>query len=102
MTKSTRWILDRVKAMLAAHPNFKKDAIDQQVGIIEGLVTVVDDARGSYGTWRGYVARTATRWVVADVNGEVFPVDFASQREALTDAVGLATDVWTLHPQWLP
>lgn len=43
VTKTTQWILDRTKAMLGAHPNFKHDAVEHQVGIITGLVTIVDD-----------------------------------------------------------
>ncbi|MBN1653266.1 MAG: hypothetical protein JXA30_05760 [Deltaproteobacteria bacterium] len=45
-SKTTRWILDRVKAMLEALPTFKKEAIEAQIELIRGLVQVVDDLEG--------------------------------------------------------
>ena len=39
---ATKWVLERVEEMLAAHPNFKKDAIGAQVDTIKKLVRVVD------------------------------------------------------------
>jgi hypothetical protein len=41
--KASPWILDRVRAMLAASGVFKPDAVDKQVELIKGLVSVVDD-----------------------------------------------------------
>ena len=40
--KTTKWILDRTKAMLLAHPGFKKDQIDAHVALITGLVDVLE------------------------------------------------------------
>jgi hypothetical protein len=45
-SQTTPWVLDRVAAMLGALTAsgvFKKEAIEQQVGLIKQLVTVVDE-----------------------------------------------------------
>jgi len=39
---ATKWILERVEAMLTAHPHFKKEAIGAQVDTIKKLVRLVD------------------------------------------------------------
>ena len=40
--KSSAWVLDRVEAMLSAHPNFKKESVATQMSTIRALVDVVD------------------------------------------------------------
>ncbi|HEX7481732.1 MAG TPA: hypothetical protein VF331_28255 [Polyangiales bacterium] len=40
-SKTTEWILARVRQMLRAIPAFKGDAVDEQVNLIKGLVQVV-------------------------------------------------------------
>jgi hypothetical protein len=40
-SKTTEWILDRVGQFLRAIPEFKGDAVDQQLAVIKGLVQVV-------------------------------------------------------------
>lgn len=42
---ATPWIMERVRAMLSAVPEFKPDAVEAQVSRIESLVAVVKDAR---------------------------------------------------------
>src|SRR5262245_20561709 len=41
-TKTTEWVLARVRHMLAAVPEFKKEAVDQQVALIRSLVDVIE------------------------------------------------------------
>lgn len=41
-TKTTEWVLARVRHMLAAVPEFKKEAVDQQMSLIRSLVDVID------------------------------------------------------------
>lgn len=43
-SKTTEWVLARVKHMLSALPEFKHDAVDQQLKLIRSLVDVVDDS----------------------------------------------------------
>jgi hypothetical protein len=43
VAKASPWILDRVRAMLAATGVFKPDAVDKQIELIKGLVSIVDD-----------------------------------------------------------
>jgi hypothetical protein len=40
-SKSTEWIMSRVKQMLRALPSFKGDAVDQQIALIKGLIQIV-------------------------------------------------------------
>jgi hypothetical protein len=47
-TATTQWILDRVEAMLAAHPVFVKEAIPKQMEVIRDLVRLVE-AEGEFG-----------------------------------------------------
>ncbi len=57
---TTRWILDRVAAMLSAIPEFKKEAVDQQIALIKGLVKVVDtDGEHAPDAWQGALAAAA-------------------------------------------
>ena len=41
-TKTTEWVLARVRHMLSAVPEFKKEAVDQQMSLIRSLVEVID------------------------------------------------------------
>lgn len=43
-SKSTEWVLARVKHMLGALPEFKHDAVDQQLKLIRSLVDIVDES----------------------------------------------------------
>jgi hypothetical protein len=42
-SKTTGWILERVRAMLASVPSFKEEAVDAQLDLIRDLVQVIDD-----------------------------------------------------------
>jgi hypothetical protein len=42
-SKTTEWILERVRAMLEAVPNFKKEAVENQLALIRDLVQVIDE-----------------------------------------------------------
>ena len=39
----TPWILERVRAMLSAIPEFREDAVEKQISLIKGLVEVEED-----------------------------------------------------------
>lgn len=41
-TKASEWVLERVESMLRALPDFKDDAVDQQMTTIRGLVDIID------------------------------------------------------------
>lgn len=41
-TKTTEWVLARVRHMLSAVPEFKREAVDQQLGLIRSMVDVVE------------------------------------------------------------
>ena len=43
-SKTTEWILERVRAMLAAVPSFKKEAVEAQISLIKDFVVVIDDS----------------------------------------------------------
>jgi len=42
-SKTTNWILDRVRAMLGSIPAFKKEAVEDQIALIRQFVQVVED-----------------------------------------------------------
>jgi hypothetical protein len=59
-SSTTPWILDRVAAILSAIPEFKKEAVDHQVGLIKGFVKVVE-MKGEFGpdAWEDALAASA-------------------------------------------
>jgi hypothetical protein len=59
-TSTTAWILDRVAAMLSLVPEFKKEAVDQQIGLIKGLVKVVETkSKHAPDAWKDALAEAA-------------------------------------------
>ena len=51
-SKTTEWVLARVKHMLSALPAFKDDAVEQQLRLIRSLVDVLkDSAEFAPGEW---------------------------------------------------
>ena len=59
-SSTTEWILDRVAAMLAAVPSFKKEAVDPHLGLIKGLVKVVKpDGKHDANAWEDALAAAA-------------------------------------------
>lgn len=57
---TTAWIMDRVAAMLTAVPEFKPDAVTQQVDLIKSFVKSVD-VEGEFGpdAWEGALIAAA-------------------------------------------
>jgi len=41
-TKASEWVLERVESMLHALPDFKDDAVAQQMATIRGLVEIIE------------------------------------------------------------
>ncbi|HMI93144.1 MAG TPA: hypothetical protein VK509_17355, partial [Polyangiales bacterium] len=61
-TKTTEWVLARVKHMLGALPEFKQDAVDHQLGLIRSLVEVMtDSAQFAPGEWEKALVAAAKR-----------------------------------------
>jgi hypothetical protein len=73
--KASRWVMERVESMLHAIPEFKDDAVAQQIATIGGLVEIVE-------------------------NGEFFIEDWDQALVALAKAAGVAR-VLTDHPDLL-
>ena len=70
-SKTTEWVLARVKHMLGAVPAFKQDALDKQLALIRSLVDVVDDpSQHAPGEWEAALVagakRTGVKRVVTD------------------------------------
>jgi len=74
-TKSSEWVMERVESMLHALPEFKDEAVAQQMSTIRGLVDIVD-------------------------TGDFFIEDWAEALAALAKAAGVAR-VLTDHPDLL-
>jgi len=92
---TTQWILDRVEAMLNAHPIFVAEAIPQQMGVIRDLVRLVED-EGKHGAaeWETALVAAAkaagVQRVITDhpdlVNKEHADVEFMSTEAWLIEA----------------
>lgn len=73
--KTSSWVLERVQSMLHALPQFKDEAVEQQMKTIRGLVNVVE-------------------------NGDHYIEDWSEALVALAKAAGVAR-VLTDHPDLL-
>jgi hypothetical protein len=61
-SKSTEWVLARVKHMLSALPEFKHDAVDQQLKLIRSLVDIVDESsQFAPGEWEAALVAAAKK-----------------------------------------
>jgi glycerophosphoryl diester phosphodiesterase len=61
-SKATEWVLARVKHMLSALPEFKHDAVDQQLKLIRSLVDIVEDtSQFAPGEWEGALVAAAKK-----------------------------------------
>jgi len=49
--KASRWVMERVESMLHAMPEFKDDAVAQQVATIRGLVDIVEQGEFFIEDW---------------------------------------------------
>ena len=58
-THSSKWILDRIEAMLTNVPSFKKEAVDQQMATIRQFVDVVDEAEHPADAWQDALVAAA-------------------------------------------
>jgi hypothetical protein len=70
-SRTTEWILERVKAMLSSVGSFKRDALEDQLTLIRSLVQVIDDPE----------AHTADEWEKALVGA----ARAAKVRRVITD-----------------
>ena len=76
-----KWVLQTVEAMLSAHPNFKPDAVTQQMGVIRGLVEIVEaELPEDAGDWKGALLASAKAADYARVCTD--HPDFADELEA--------------------
>jgi hypothetical protein len=50
--KTSAWVLERVQSMLHALPEFKDDAVEQQMRTIRGLVQIVENGDHYIEDWR--------------------------------------------------
>ncbi len=59
--KTSRWVLDRIEAMLDNTPGFKKEAIAPQMATIRSLTEVVDEHPHDPDAWAPALASLAKR-----------------------------------------
>lgn len=98
--KTSQWVLDRVRGMLAAHPVFKKDAVDPQVKLITDLVEIVK-VKGDFkpDAWVDALVATAKAAGVKRVVTD--HPDLADQKEV--DGIEfLSSDAWMIEQQTPP
>ncbi|MCB9596403.1 MAG: hypothetical protein H6719_27015 [Sandaracinaceae bacterium] len=65
--KTTEWVLTTTSAMLAAHPSFKKEAVEPQMKLIRDLVDVVDSEEHDEHDWAESLLAAARAAEVARV-----------------------------------
>jgi 23S rRNA U2552 (ribose-2'-O)-methylase RlmE/FtsJ len=57
--KTSEWVLSRVRQMLKAVPNFKMEAVDEQLALIRGFVQIVPIAEHPGDAWTQALVATA-------------------------------------------
>lgn len=99
-SKTTEWILERVRSMLAAVPEFKKAAVDEQVDRIRGLTQLLDGA-GEFapGAWREALVAAAK---AAGVRRVVTDHPDLLELEAAEGVEFLSTEAWLLEAAMPP
>lgn len=65
--KTSTWVMERVESMLRALPEFKDDAVAQQMATIRGLVEVVETENFSVEQWNEALVALAQAAGVARV-----------------------------------
>ena len=65
--KTSAWVLERVRSMLHAVPEFKDEAVAQQMSTIRNLVDIVEDGEHLIEDWRGALVALAKAAGVARV-----------------------------------
>ncbi len=98
--KSTQWVIDVVRAMLDAHPTFKKEAIEPQMKLITDLVDLVDvKGKLASDSWKDALVASAkatgAKRVITD------HPDLADQAE-VSGIEFLSTDAWLIEQQTPP
>lgn len=99
-SRTTEWVLGRVRSMLAAVPEFKAEAVDGQIGLIRTLVQVVD-APGDRETedWaQGLIAAAQG----AGVSRVVTDHPDLLERESASGVEFLSTEAWLLEVSMPP
>jgi len=98
--KTSAWILERVRAMLGAHPTFKKDALEPQMKLISELVDVVElKKKFAAEAWKEALVASAKAAGVKRVVTD--HPDLADQTE-LDGVEFLSTDAWMIEQQTPP
>ena len=98
--KTSAWVLERVRAMLGAHPTFKKDALEPQMKLISDLVDVVELKKEfAAEAWKEALVASAKAAGVKRVVTD--HPDLADQTE-LDGVEFLSTDAWMIEQQTPP
>lgn len=98
--KTSAWVLDRVDAMLRAHPTFKKDAIEPQMKLIRDLVDVVAlKSEFDANAWKDALVASAKAAGVKRIVTD--HPDLADQTE-VEGVEFLSSDAWMIEQQTPP
>ncbi len=97
--KTTEWVLSTTSSMLAAHPHFKKDAVEPQMKLIRDLVDVVEPDEHDDTSWpKSLVAAARAAGVKRVVTDHP---DLADQFEV--DGIEfVSSDAWMIEQQTPP
>lgn len=97
--RTTDWILNRVEAMLQAHPTFKKDAIEPQMKLIRDLVELVEVPGDLSDDWKEALVASAK---AADVSRVVTDHPDLADKDEIDGIEFLSSDAWLIEQQTPP
>jgi hypothetical protein len=97
--KTTDWVLDRVEAMLKAHPTFKKDAVEPQMKLIRDLVDVVEVDDELTDDWKQALVACAK---AAGVTRVVTDHPDLADKDEIDGIEFLSSDAWMIEQQTPP
>jgi len=97
--KTTDWILDRVAAMLEAHPTFRKESIEPQMKLIRDLVDIVEVDGELTDDWKQALVSCAK---ATDVTRVVTDHPDLADKDEIDGVEFLSSDAWMIEQQTPP
>lgn len=94
-TRTTPWILERVASMLAAHPDFKEDAVRAQIKTIREHVEMIQD-EGDFGAedWQPALVAAAK---AAGASRVITDHPDLLEQESVDGIEMMSTEAWLLE-----
>jgi len=97
--KTTEWILSTAEAMLNAHPNFKKEAIEPQMKLIRDLCDIVEPEEHDPADWTAALVAAAK---ATDVERVITDHPDLADTDVEDGIEFLSSDAWMIEQQTPP